>query len=306
MFGEISLAIMLHLLFRRSGPDRIAVYYRHFRFILGRISAMLVYLRPLQANIGPGSPGWWLARDMTRFHATIQEDLDRAASAEPDCVAVRVASNLANAGMSDRALVREQIVSLMLAGHDTVASALSWALLWLLRDPDLLARVRAEIGAAAPLDLSTLETLPLLGAVCNEALRLVPTVELVSRKAMVDFPLGDVVVPAGTLVSPCTYLAHREPGLYPDPDTFRPERFLERDYGPAEFIPFGGGLRRCLGAQLGLLEMRAVLAVALTTVDFDVPGLARIDGVRRNVTIAPSPRMKARVRRRVTPTRNPG
>ena len=147
--------------------------------------------------------------------------------------------------MSDRE-VRDQLMTLLLAGHETTATGLAWTLDLLTRHPYEIDRMRAD-GE------------PYVRAVVAESLRLRPVVPLAGRRLAVDLVADGVSLPAGTDVTPAIWLAHTRPEAYPDPYAFRPERFLEHPPSTYTWIPYGGGVRRCLGAAFAELEMRVVL-----------------------------------------------
>jgi cytochrome P450 len=151
-----------------------------------------------------------------------------------------------------RVEVRDELMTLLVAGHETTATALAWAVELLSRHPQVLARL--EDGG----DEEYLE------AVVQEVLRLRPVIVVVVRRLTEPMELGGRLLPAGVSVAPCIYLMHRRPGLYPDPEAFRPERFLDSPPGTYTWLPFGGGVRRCLGAQFAQLEMKVVLSALLS------------------------------------------
>ncbi len=180
--------------------------------------------------------------------------------------------------MSDEEL-RDELMTLLVAGHETTATALSWALERLVRHPDKLERLREEANAGG--DEYT-------DAVTKEALRLRPVLPIVVRRLTEPYEIGGYTLPAGVTVAPCIYLVHRNPSVYPDPAAFRPERFLEQPAGTYTWIPFGGGVRRCIGGSFAVFEMKTVLAaiagrISLTAVD---PRPERV--VRRAITLTPS------------------
>jgi len=184
--------------------------------------------------------------------------------------------------MSDREL-RDELMTLLLAGHETTATALAWALLLLLRRPDALARATAEVRAGGPA--------PYLEAAITETLRLKPPLPMAVRLSAAPVRLAGHDLPAGTRIAACIYLAHRRPELYPDPLAFRPERFLAgRAAGPpiSAFLPFGGGTRRCAGAAFAQLELRTVLRTVLEHVDLAPAGGPPERTRRRAVVLAPS------------------
>lgn len=159
----------------------------------------------------------------------------------------------------------DEMRTLLVAGHDTTATALVWAFHYAHRSPEILARLRAEIDPAhAPADL---ERAPLLGAVCNEALRLHPVVPILPRKIVRPFEFRGQQLAEGDRVALCISRLHRRPEVFEEPDRFDPDRFLRRKYGPFEFAPFGGGARRCVGASFGTYQMRMVLGTLVHGAD---------------------------------------
>ncbi|HXR30199.1 MAG TPA: cytochrome P450 [Solirubrobacterales bacterium] len=151
--------------------------------------------------------------------------------------------------MSDEEM-RDELLTLLVAGHETTATSLAWAVERLVRHPEKLERLRAEVGEGGD---------EYLTATIQETLRLRPVISLVLRKLTEPVEIGGYELPAGVSVAPCVYLAHRNPEVYPEPDRFLPERFLANPPGTYTWIPFGGGVRRCLGASFAQFEMAVVL-----------------------------------------------
>jgi cytochrome P450 len=150
--------------------------------------------------------------------------------------------------LTDREM-RDELVTLLIAGHETTATGLAWAFERLVRHPAALDRLGAGADAAEYAD-----------AVVHETLRLRPPIPIVARRVVGEpFSLGGRAIPVGVMIAPCIYLVHRRPDVYPDPYAFRPERFLERAPETYTWLPFGGGMRRCIGASFAVLEMSAVL-----------------------------------------------
>lgn len=176
--------------------------------------------------------------------------------------------------MADREL-RDELVTLLVAGHETTATALAWTFERLVHHPDVLARAREEDDGEY------------LDAVIKETLRLRPILPIVVRKLAQPFEVAGHRLPAGITVVPCIYLMHRRPDVYPDPLAFRPERFLEKPAGTYTWIPFGGGVRRCLGASFALFEMKQVLSTVLPQVELRTEPGAGERIVRRTITYVP-------------------
>jgi cytochrome P450 len=192
--------------------------------------------------------------------------------------------------MSDREL-RDQLMTLLLAGHETTATALAWTVDLLLRNPSSLRRLTSEVDAGDRDDY--------MRATVSEALRLRPVVPLAGRRLTVEMHADDLRLPPGTDVTPAIWLTHTRADLYPQPYEFRPERFLEEPPTTYGWVPFGGGVRRCIGAAFAEFEMRIVLETLLRSCVLQ-PATRGPEAIRRrNVTFSPRHGTKVRVRRRV-------
>jgi cytochrome P450 len=152
--------------------------------------------------------------------------------------------------------IRDELVTMLIGGHESTAASLSWAIEHLARSPDAMARVRREIAEGD-------ETY--LDAVVKETLRARSVLPVVSRLVKTPLELRGHTIPPGTMVAACIYLLHHRPDVYPEPYAFRPERFIERAAGTYTWIPFGGGVRRCIGASFAMLEMKTVIRVLAET-----------------------------------------
>jgi cytochrome P450 len=181
------------------------------------------------------------------------------------------------AGEMEDEQLRDELITLLFAGHETTATALAWAMERLAHHPAAWARLKERDEAY-------------VDAVAKETMRLRPVVPLVLRRVVEPTEIDGYLLPPGVSVAPNILLLHRRPDLYPDPAAFRPERFLERPAGTYTWIPFGGGVRRCLGASLALLEMKAVLNVLATRIERLTPVSATAEPMGRAaiVTIVPA------------------
>jgi cytochrome P450 family 135 len=169
--------------------------------------------------------------------------------------------------------LRDELLTLLVAGHETTATSLAWAVERLVRHPGSLERVATDAEYA--------------DAVVKETLRLRPVVAIVLRRLLEPLHVAGRELPAGTTVAPCILLVHRREDLYPEPDAFRPERFLREPPGTYSWIPFGGGVRRCLGAAFAQVEMQVVLETIARSARLEAVGDA--EGVRRRgVTLVPA------------------
>lgn len=221
----------------------------------------------------------WLpaARRKAELDRALERELaDRRAGNGPDRdgLAMLLAARDADGRPLDDGELRDQLVSLVVAGHETVAGALAWAIELLLDHPAALGRASTDRAY--------------LGAAIKESLRLRPVLAVVARRARAPFELAGETLAPGTFVAPSIFLTHRRADLYPEPGVFRPERFLAAKPDPYHWLPFGGGGRRCIGMHFALLELEMILSAMLERVHLRSlrTGPAAIE--RRNITLVPA------------------
>jgi cytochrome P450 len=190
--------------------------------------------------------------------------------------------------------IEDHLFTMLVAGVDPTALALTWALYWVHEDPDVLGRLRRELAGLGPEPATArIAALPYLTAVCQEALRMYPIPSTPSgRKLVAPAEIRGRLYGPGVTLLTCTYLVHRRPELYPEPARFRPERFLERQFAPHEYFPFGGGARTCIGATLAPLEIKLALAEILARCDLVPAHDGPVGPVRHGTLLAPSDALK--------------
>ncbi len=198
--------------------------------------------------------------------------------------------------------IRDALMTLILAGHDSTATALAWALEQLVPRADVVARIAAELAqtsGGAPMSAEHLPRLEYLDAAIRESLRLRTIFPIVTRLTKQAFVAAGHEYPPGVVLCPCSHLVHRRADLYPEPALFRPERFLERKYAGHEWFPFGGGNRTCLGMAFALYEMKVVLSTLFTQVRLARPPGSRSHPVRRGLPLAPDDGVQLVVKQRI-------
>ena len=300
----ITLEVILRTVFGAEGEGLDALRGLVLRFT--RAAANPLWLWPrLQIDLGPLSP-WGrfvrVKRDLDTFLFAEFARRRAAGNAGRDDVLSLLLAVRDEDGepMRDEEL-RDQMLTLLFAGHDTTATSLAFAFYDILRHPEVLERLHHErvqvggTGAVAPAQVGQLEY---LDATVKETLRLNPIISDVGRVLGRPTRIGGWDLPAGVVASPCIYLAHRRPDLWPEPEHFDPERFVGRRPSPYEFFPFGGGGRRCLGMAFALYEMKVVLTAVLSRVELRLTTGYRMQRVRRSITLAPSHGMPVVVVRR--------
>ena len=281
----ITLEVILRAVFGVTDEGRREALRRELPVFLAQTASARLQLRVLLSRrVGRGDPLQALRASMRGVDAILHAEIaerraDPDVDERQDILSMLVAARFEDGTRVDDEELRDQLITLLLAGHETTATALAWTFDLLVRHPQALERLRAEVDAA--------DGDAYLRAVCTEALRLRPVVPLAGRRLASDLQAGEHLLPAGTDVSPAIWLTHTREDLYPQPHAFRPERFLPDGPDTYAWIPFGGGVRRCIGAAFAEFEMRVVLRTVLER--FDVRGAtdAPEPVARRNVTLSP-------------------
>jgi cytochrome P450 len=256
----------------------------------------------LLALLGPrsmvGDPEFRAAMDLVEAVA-LEEVRKRRAEGE-DSEREDIVSMLAHAHYEDGSPMtardlRDELITLLLDGP--TSTSLAWVFERLLRHPDRLARLREEVREG--------EDDAYLDAVMKETLRLCPPVPIVVRKLLEPMELGSYTVPAGAMVAPCIHLVHRREDVYPHPRRFMPERWLERSAGTYTWIPFGGGVRRCLAASFALMEMKRVVATVLEEVEMEAVQARSEQITKSAISYSPGERGLVRITRRLRDVSRP-
>lgn len=303
---QITLRVILEtVLGLTPGPQRAAIERQVHRLLAqARGRWGLIWVKLLPIAMLQKTRGLSFFRTMQRLNESIYALIRARREAAP---ADDVLSRLLSASHDDgRPLsdgeIRDALLTLILAGHDTTSVALAWALEQIVPRADVMERIEDELQrttGGAPPQAEHLPRLEYLEAAIRESLRLRTMMPFVVRLTKQPFVAGGREYPAGVLLCPCSYLAHRRPDLYPEPEVFRPERFLERKYAGHEWFPFGGGNRTCLGMAFALYEMRVVLSTLLTQVKLVRPLGNRSRPIRRGLVLAPHDGVEMVVNNRV-------
>ena len=255
--------------------------------------AGVLFFPGLQKDWGIRSP-WGYISHLRRqvselLYAEIRERREQNDPTRTDILSLLLsARDEAGNGMSDAEL-HDELMTLLLAGHETTATAIAWALYWVHQYPEVRERLLQELTAlGANSDPLTIVRSPYLTAVCQETLRIYPVAMLtVPREVKEPVELMGYPLQPGTRLYGCIYLTHHRPDLYPNSLQFKPDRFLERQFSPYEFLPFGGGVRRCIGEALAWFEMKLVLATILQHYNLELADSQPERPKRRGVTLAP-------------------
>jgi len=254
----------------------------------------LSLMPPPPRALAPVTPLPKLERLLARVDALIFELIEerrREAAPGDDVLALLLAARHEDGSPMSAQELRDELMTALVAGHETTASQLAWAFERLAREPAVLARLRAELDGGSDANGDSDEQY--LTATINEILRLRPVLPNAEPRLVIKpIEIGGVRYPPGVALLANAYLLHHDPAIYPDPYAFRPERFLEREGGKAPgtytWIPFGGGRRRCLGASFALLEMKIALRTVLERCELEPVGARAERTRRRSITISPA------------------
>lgn len=295
---EISLRVILRAVFGIDEGERFEQLRRLLSSLLDSFNSpwrsSFLLLKFLQQDLGPWSPWGRFLRQKQQIDAlltaAIRERQAQPDSSREDILSLMMSARDEQGQPMTEAELRDELMTLLFAGHETTASALAWALYWIHQQPEVYETLMTELDTlGSELDPTTISKLPYLNAVCCETLRIHPVV-LFTFSRMLKSPLEVMgyQFEAGTLLAPCIYLVHNREDLYPEPKRFKPERFLERQFSPYEYFPFGGGNRRCLGYAFALLEMKLVLVSVLSQVKLALADNRPVRSIRRGITFTPS------------------
>lgn len=299
---EISLQVILNAVFGMNQGQRYQQLKDLFTSLLDAvsspISSSLLFFKSLQVDLGAWSPwGHFLRRQQQIDQLLYAEIEERRAQPDPsrtDILTLLMSARDAEGQpMTDEEL-RDELMTLLFAGHETTASSLAWALYWIHHLPSVRDKLLKELDTlGGELDPNAVTKLPYLNAVCQETLRIYPVAMVIfPRIVKSPFQLMGYKFEPGTVISPCVYLTHHREDIYPEPKRFRPERFLERQFSPYEYFPFGGSDRRCIGMAFAMYEMKLVLATILSHWELGLADNRSVRPVRRGVTLAPPSSLK--------------
>ncbi|MBI3597026.1 MAG: cytochrome P450 [Nitrospirae bacterium] len=274
---QITLRVILAAVFGLEvGPQADGL--SHLLAMLANVgtSSPLLLMPMLQWDLGRYSPWGRIVHLLKKTHTALDLEIGRrrglnqeSGSREDILSLLLEIKDEEEHPLTDQEL-RDELIVMLLAGHETTGTTLAWVFERILSEPDVLEKIRVELAAVVGnerLDRQNIARLEFLEATIKEAMRVRPIMPQAGvRKLAAPFEIAGYKLPAGTLVANTPHLLHRNPDLYPEPDRFLPERFLRRNVNPYEWTPFGGGVRRCLGMAFALHEIKVVLATVFTKI----------------------------------------
>lgn len=287
----ITLDIILRVVFGLEDESR----HSRLRTVIVEALRLMDFGNPLRPFVA-----WWrFGRVRREIDCLLCEEIRQRRGARPEdrtdiLSMLLTAKDEDGVPMSDEE-VRDEMFTMLVAGHETTATLLAWAIHRLLKHPDVLAAARTELASVVgtgselpPPSAEQVAELTYLDAAIKETARLNPVIPIVARQIQKQATIGSTTLPAGCVAAPCIYLTHRRPDLWSEPKSFEPDRFLNRSVDPYSFFPFGGGVRHCLGAAFASYEMKIVLARVLSRVTLRPDPKHSIRVVRRGLALGPS------------------
>ncbi|WP_019504118.1 cytochrome P450 [Pleurocapsa sp. PCC 7319] len=294
---KVSLQVILEAVFGLQDSNRAQELKQRITKLTNifesSLASALLFFPWVQKDLGAWSPWGNFLRQQQAIDAAIYQELafrrTQDISDRQDILSLMMSARDETGGALSDSELRDELMTLMLAGHETTASAIAWSLYWVHRYPQIKAKLEAEIASldSAP-DPMEIAKLPFLDAVCKETLRIYP-IGMLTFPRVVQEPmeLMGYKLEVGQILLGCIYLLHQREDVYPEPTKFKPERFLEREFSAYEFFPFGGGKRRCIGEALAQLEMKLVLATIISQFELELVSQKPETPTRRGVTLAP-------------------
>ena len=293
---EITLRVILRVVFGLNEGQLFESLRRSLSDLLDFISSPVMssafFFQFMQKDFGAWSPWGRILQQRQKIdqliYALLRERRAESEQNRQDILSLMMAARYDDGqGMSDEEL-HDELMTLLVAGHETTASALTWAFYWIDHLPEVREKLLQELNTiGVNPDLSSVAKLPYLTAVCQETLRIYP-IAMTAFVRIVKNPIKIMgyELREGTAIVPSIYLAHHREEVYPQSKQFKPERFLERQYSPYEYLPFGGGNRRCIGMAFAQYEMKIVLATVLSEFQVSQVNKRPVRPVRRGLTIA--------------------
>jgi cytochrome P450 len=277
-----------------TGAELRTALKKLFALYSSRLGTLLS-LPAMRIDAGPWSP-WGRAVRLTRqidsiLYAEFARRRKEGGEGRADVLSMLLSARYENEQAPPDQVIRDEMYTLMLAGHETTAATMAWVINRLVTHPDVMERARAEVVSVLggeQLSAMHVAKLRYVEAVINETMRLDPVIPNFGRTLTRPLKIAGRNLPAGVTIAPCIYLVHRRPELWPNAEQFNPDRFLETRQSPYTFFPFGGGARRCLGAAFAMCQMKIVIAEILSRVELKPAPGYKASVTRRGIAFAPS------------------
>ncbi len=287
----LSLDIILRSVFGIDAEKDRVEHGEAIRTAIDAINPLFIFVKAFQVQPFGMGPFAKFKRTQAQADLKLQEQIDALrgkTEGRGDILSMLLDAEYDDGSKMSDAEIKDQLRTLLTAGHETTAFALTWAMYCYFKFPEEGRLLQAEIDANRDLPLLDVARLPRLTAFLKETLRLYPPLTEVLRLLRKPLEVAGHLLPPGTAVAPCVTLVHLNPSLYPDPHAFRAERFMgERTFGPHEYLPFGGGHRRCIGSAFANMELACALYTLLRDSVFERTDAVDIQSKREHLTMSP-------------------
>jgi cytochrome P450 len=296
---DISLEVIVRTVFGMDTPETVEQTERALRRTIEAVRPVFLFSKAMQ--VAPFGLGPWAAYERASAEADrlLYEQIARTrphAAGREDILSLLLEARYDDGSAMTDSHIRDELRTLLVAGHETTAITLAWALYRVHRNPEIKRRLIAEIDAlGSDPSPDALAKLPYLGAVIDETLRLHPVIEIVFRVLRKPWQFAGYDLPAGIAIALAIWTVHRRDDIYPNSELFDPERFLTRKPKPHEYLPFGGGNRRCLGAAFAHYEACLALGTIMREFELELAEPTEVPMSRRNLTLGPKTGVRMRM-----------
>ncbi|WP_188152139.1 cytochrome P450 [Teredinibacter waterburyi] len=294
LFREITLSVMVKVLFGEKSLNTPRAYQKILFPLLGPITGLLAFVPPLRMDFGRFSPfGWYRGRvkafsNLIYGEINAQKTIEELSASQSRSMLQHLLRLQKEDNIVSDEWVKNQIISLFVAGNDTSAAGMAWATYWIYSRPDIIQKLRYSLPRVDQFDDEVLNTImqdKYLDNVYQEALRVLPVIDFYSR-IRTDFCLK--TEPKQVFISPCSFLFQRDEKIFNDPKAFVPERFEDNKFDTGNYSPYGGGVRRCIGIHLAEMLIKLTIFQLVQRFTFEIKGFDSVKPRRRNVILAPS------------------
>jgi len=290
----VTLDVIIEAVFGEDDPTSVHTLHEQILNLVAAFHPLVATFRWMQRDFFGMGPWARLKRAARALDQTIAALMSKKrAHPGADVLSLLMSARDETGAPLDDQEIQEQLLTFVVAGHETTATSLAWALYELGRAPSAMERLRAELSAASD-DPASLLQIPYLEQVICETLRRHPPVPIIPRKLARPFLLDDFELPAGQALGLAAYVAQHDPAHFAEPFSFKPERFSDVNVSPFQFFPFGGGARRCLGAAFAMYELKIVLGTWLKQAHFELDEPGVVGNAFRIGTYGPSTGIRVR------------
>ncbi|MEM7476957.1 MAG: cytochrome P450 [Planctomycetota bacterium] len=295
---EISLQVIVQAVLGGEQAETIDQLMNLAKETIRRSLPILFFSPRLQFSFFGISPWDQCQRARRRLRDAFDQELKRRETdpkEREDILELLLKARYEDGQAMEKQHLFDELGTFLFAGHETSAVAMAWATYYLLSNPDKLSKLKTELDSCDASSGAELAKLPYLKAVVSESLRLNPIVTEVVRLLNKPIQFEGYDLPAGFSLAPATVMVHYNEEIFPEPEKFRPERFLENNFSAWQYMPFGGGARRCIGAAFSLYEMAIALGTVFANYELELLESKPVVAQRRNVTMGPSTGIRVRV-----------